>query len=158
MMPNIPTDWVAEEQLATELNVPRELLRSLRPTLAEDDFALFGHFPAWKKNAATAVALTLGLVWPPALPEGATAQKTAPEPETLTVASEPRGDGYHSPNRRIIRARRDNGELVDVQVMDSSKYVTRGRDGQPMKLRAQPSTSGPHWLLVGREPRFKGAY
>lgn len=156
MLPNIPNDWVAEEQLATELNVARELLRSLRPTLAEADFALFGHTVAWKKTAAALVARSLGLLWPPAA--DAPEQKTAPEPETLTVASEPRADGWHFPNHRIIRARRPNQELVEVQVMDSSKYVTRGRGGQPMTLRAQPSTSGPHWILVGREPRFKGAF
>lgn len=157
MMPNIPADWVAEETLATELNIARELLRSLRPTLPESDFALYGHTVAWKKTAATGVALSLGLIWP--VPDGQPApQKTAPVPEILTVHSEPRGDGYHFPNHRIIRARRESGAVVDVQVMDSSKYTTHTREGQPMRFRAQPSTSGPHWVLVGREPRFKGQF
>lgn len=158
MMPNLPNDWVSEDALATELNVPRELLRSLRPTLAAEDVGVFGHVVGWKKNAAAVVARSLGLTWPPVDDAGTPQQKTALEPEVLTVASTPREDGYHFPNRRIIRAQRSNGTVVDVQVMDSSKYVTTARNGQPMTLRAVPSTSGPHWLLVGREPRFRGAW
>lgn len=156
MLPDIPDDWVAEETLATELNVPRELLRSMRPTLAEAEFKLFGNVVALKKNAATTIALSLGLVWPsPFEPE----QKTAPPvAEELTVESAPRGDGWHFPNHRMIRARRTNAEIVDVMVMDSSKYVTHLRTGQPMTFRAAKSTSGPHWVLVGREPRYKGQW
>jgi len=156
MLPDIPNDWVAEETLATELNVPRELLRSMRPTLAEVDVMLFGNVLAVKKDAATTIALTLGLIWPST---GVTTEKTAQSQiEELTVASAPRGDGWHFPNKRMIQARRANAELVDVLVMDSRKYVTLLRTGQPMTFRAAKSTNGPHWVLVGREPRFRGQW
>lgn len=157
-MPKIPDGWVSEEQLATELNVARELLRAMRPTLSEADFTLCGNTVAWKKTAATAVALSLGLTWPTLPDEDPTAKKPAPQPELLTVSSEPRAGGHHFPNPRIIRARRANGAEVEVSVMDSSKYVTRGRDGQPMTFLAAPSTNGPHWCLVGREPRYPGQF
>jgi hypothetical protein len=156
MLPELPTDWVSEETLSADLNVPRELLRSLRATLTDSECCHFGAVVAWEKKAATTCAQALGLRWP--VVEVDTMKKNAPVAEVLTVYSTPRSDGYHFPNHRIIRALRANGEAVDVSVMDSSKYVTRLKNGQPMTFQAVPSTSGPHWLLVGREPRFTGQW
>lgn len=158
MMPQLPDDWVAEETLATELNVPRELLRSLRPTLDTADTKQFGAFIGWKKTAATGVANSLGLVWPAPEVTEAPAEKNAPEGEQLTVVSVRRGDGYHFPNRRLIQARRASGEVVNVLVIDSSKYMPRTRDGKPMSFRAKPSSHGAHWALIGREPRYPGQW
>lgn len=158
MLPDIPIDWVAESTLATELGVPRDLLRSTRPTLAESEFALFGNVVAWKKTAARRVARTaFALEWPV---EDAADKKTAPIiPERLVVTSAPRvASGHHFPNPRLIRARRATGEQVDVLVIDSSKYVPLTRDGKPMEFLAKPSATGAHWVLVGREPRWRGAW
>ena len=158
MSPHTHPDWVAEDILATELAVPRSVLQQARNLLPMGDVDKDGPWVVWKKSAASAFAASLGLAWPPPEAAGDSPQKNPPEPEELAIASEPRGDGWHFPNHRIIRARRANGAIVDVQVMDSSKYSTHLRTGTPMIIKAQPSTSGPHWVLVGREPRFKGAW
>lgn len=158
MRPTPHPDWVAEDDLATELNVPRSVLvLGRRELLATAEVDSDGPWVVWRKTAATRFAASLGLVWP-AVATTEPAKKTAPAPEELTVVSAPRGDGWHFPNHHIIRAQRANGEQVDVQVWDSSKYTTHLRTGEPMKFKALPSPAGLHWVLVGREPRFKGGW
>lgn len=151
MRPTPTTDWVAEDDLATELNIPRDVLQTAREKMPPADVDRDGPWIVWKKSAAAALAQSLGLEWPPA-------QKNAPAGETLTVASAPRNGGFHFPNPHIIRARRATGEVVDVEVKDSSKYTTHLRTGEPMAFQAQRSTAGNYWLLIGREPRYKGGW
>ena len=153
MMPPNNDEWIAEHDLARQLNVTRDLLMAHRSTF-EGEVDRNGPWVVWKKTAATRFADSLGLTWPLA------DQKNSAESriEVLTVASTPRFNGFHFPNPRIVRCRRVTGDLVDVQVMDSGKYTTHLRTGDPMTLRAQPSTSGTHWVLVGREPRAKGMW
>ena len=150
-MPEIQFEWVAEDELATQLNVSREVLLAAREKLAVEDVDKEGPWVVWRKTAATAFAAAAGMTWP-------VVEKTAPADELVTVASAPRGTGWHFPNPRIVKARRASGELVDVVVMNSSKYTTHLRNGAPMTFRARKSPSGAHWTLVGREPRYKGGW
>jgi hypothetical protein len=148
------SEWVAEDDLATQLNVDRAVLLEAREKMAADDVDKEGPWVIWKKTAAAKFAVSLGLVWPAV----ESAEKTPPA-ERVTVFSAPRGvNGRHYPNPRIITVLRANGERVNVLVMDSSKYLTRLRSGEPMTFLARQSTSGSHWVLVGREPRFRGAW
>lgn len=153
MRPHTKPEWVAEDDLATELGMPRSVLQQAREQLAPEDVDRDGPWVIWKKTAATAYAAAQGLTWPP---PDAVAQ---PE-EELTVDSSPREawGGYHFPNRHIIRARRSSGELVNVRVVDARKYTTRLKNGAPMTFKAKRSDTGPEWLLVGREPRYRGAW
>lgn len=151
MRPELSDEWIAEEDLAEQLNVSRETLRSARLELAHGEADEEGPWVVWKKTAAARFAAGLGLQWPPA---------TASEPEeaVLTVASAPGAQGRHFPNPRIIRARKPDGTLVDVLVMRASNFTPTLRDGSPMTFRARRSPHGPHWQLVGREPRFRGQW
>ena len=153
MRPHTLPEWVAEETLATELGLPRTLLQEARERLAPEDVDRDGPWVIWKKTAATAFAAAQGLTWPPP------AAPARPE-EELIVTSLPREawGGYHFPNRHIIRAKRATGEQVNVRVMDPRKFTTTLKNGAPMKFRAGQSESGPEWLLVGREPRYRGQW
>lgn len=151
MRPELTTEWVAEDDLATQLNVSREVLLAAREKMAAEDVDKDGPWVVWRKTAATAFAAAAGMTWP-------ADEKSAPSDELVTVASTPRAGGWHFPNPRIVKARRGNGELVDVVVMNSSKYTTHLRTGEPMTFRARKSSSGSHWTLVGREPRYRGGW
>jgi hypothetical protein len=150
MMAHPQPEWIAEDDLAAALGMDREKLRLARATLPPEDVDLDGPWVVWKKSAATAWAADQGLQFP---------MEQKPTPELLRVASKSCGpQGYHFPNRRIIKALRPNGELVTVRVADSSKYVERLRNGQPMEFLAIPSRHGAEWVLVGREPRYRGGW
>jgi hypothetical protein len=151
-MSPIPNDWISEDELATQLNVDRDKIRAQRLHLDACEVMRHGQTVIWLRTAAARVATQLGLG--AAFPE-----KSAPDDtEELAVASGPGADGYHFAQHHLIRARRSDGELVVVQVLDSSKYVPRMQNGQPMVLRAKKSHAGNWWLLVGREPRFVGRW
>jgi len=150
MTPNVKTGWIAEDDLQRLLNVDREKLREAREKMAGGEVDTDGPWVVWKKSAAARWAAQEGLT----LPDGA-----LETPERLTVVSKScGGQGYHFPNKNIIKAKRENGEVVVVRVMDSSKYTDRLRTGGPMEFLAVPSKHGAVWVLTGREPRFRGAW
>lgn len=152
MLPQDKPDWVAEETLAEQLNIPREVIAEARELLPAGVTERDGHFVYWQKNAAGAYAAALGLEWP--APE----KTAAPEEAELTVASAPGAAGRHFPNPRMIRARKPDGVLVDVLVIRAAHFTPTLRDGTPMKFLARKSPHGPHWQLVGREPRGRGQW
>jgi hypothetical protein len=152
MTPQPQSEWVAEETLATDLNMDRDLIHAARLQLEASDVDTDGPWIVWKKTAAKKFAEELGLPWPPIPPA------VPPVIEEVTVVSAPGTNGKHFPNPRIIRAKRANGELVYVTVMESGKFVPRLRTGAPMVLKAQKSAGSGGWVLVGRGPRWKGAW
>ena len=154
-------EWIAEEDFARALGVPRSVLREARPTLDSGEVDLRGNVLYWLKKTALATAARLGLQTT-ALDTKKTAVpgKNEEEPmgELMTVASSPGPDGYHFSNHFLIKARRANKEVVVVRVKDSRKYRPMGQNNKPMTLRAVPADEGSWWVHVGREPRFIGAY
>lgn len=143
--------WVPEDWLAKELNLLPKKMRALRAEHAHGLEERDGRL-CWRIQDAAALASALGLVIN--LPT----EKNAPEEtftEELTVCSIARGaDGRHFPNPRVIHAKRKNGEIVVVRVVDSAKYrPTLRLGGQPMTFKARKA-DGNWWVLVGREPRF----
>jgi hypothetical protein len=143
--------WVSEDWLAQELNLPIKKIRAYRPELAVAAEMRDGAM-CWRVEDACELADKLGVAI--TLP----AEKNAPEEvysEELTVASVARGaDGRHFPNPHVIHAKRGNGELVTVRVVDSAKYrPTLRLTGKPMTFKARKG-DGNWWVLVGREPRF----
>lgn len=142
--------FISEEVLAHRLNITREKLRPLRPQNARTT----GGTVEWPWADAETVAKHLKL------PLGAPTPEKTPEDggEDLTVESSPQRDGYHFANKFLIQAKRKNGEVVTVRVLDSSKYVKATRAGKPMELRAMKAAGGNWWLLTGREPRWKGVW
>lgn len=152
MMPQCDTEWVAEETLADELNVPRSVIHDARELQDASNIDRDGPWVVWKKKAATDFASTLGLQWPPVNPP--VEQETA----ELTVTSVPGPDGRHFPNPNIIRAKKPDGALVDVRVLKAGHFAPTLRDNKPMTFRAKKSRHGSHWELIGREPRFRRAW
>lgn len=140
------SNWINEELLAVELNVPRSVLRDKRASLPVTELEYKKNGVHWLRTAAARLAGELGLQWP-----APTEPPPAPATETLTVVSQ-------AANPHIVNCRRASGELVCVRVMDNKKYVPQSRAGTPMTLPAQKSTAGNWWLLVGREPRWTGQW
>lgn len=157
-MPTEPdnTEWIAEEQLADALGVPREKIRAERPHLGAGEVTKKGNVILWLRSAGERIAEKFGI---PVTKKDATA--ATPEPkhfgEELTVVSQPmRSNGPHFGNVFLIKARRADGEVVVVRVLNSSKFLPRLQNGKPMTFRAQKAAAGNWWLLIGREPRFPG--
>ena len=59
-------------------------------------------------------------------------------------------------NRRIIQAKRENGELINVRVHDSNNFRLRLINGEPMRFPAIKEKYG--WVLKGRPPRQPGKW
>jgi hypothetical protein len=165
----IPNDWIAEEEIAKSLGVEREKIRAERPRLAAGEVGQQGRVIVWCRAAAMRLAAKLGLespfpkkTPPPAARavRGLLLEKNPPpgSPEVLTVFSTPRKDGWHFGQHNLIRAKRLNGEIVVVRVIDSRKYLPALRNGTPMTIVARPSDAGAWWWPVGREPRFPGVW
>lgn len=151
--PNDPNAWIPEEQVADELGVTRDRARAARPYLGPGEVKREGNVVLWLRAAAARLAEKLGLT----LPKKTAAAGT--QVEELAVVSQPRGpDGRHFGNFQLIQARRSNGDLVIVRVAHSGKYAPKLWNGEPMILKAQQSTHGHWWLLVGREPRYRGRW
>lgn len=137
--------FISEELLAQRLGMDREQLRKMRPRAAQKN----GASVQWPWAHAEAVATGLGLTLAAVEVDGV---------EVLTVASSPGASGWHYPNHHVIQARTGAGELVVVRVVDSRKYVPKTGKGEPMTLQARRAAEGNWWLLVGREPRWKGVW
>jgi len=162
-MPTQPNeDWISEEEVATTLNVPREKIRAERPHLKAGETTKKGNAIVWLRSAAERIASKLRIPSPEknAPPAACDAKKTASAvEEELTVSSQPLGPGLpHFPQAWLIKAKRSNGEVVVVRVVDSRKYFPKLRTGEPMKFKAQKSAAGNWWQLTGREPRFPGQW
>ena len=159
---NLPTDWIPEQLVAEKLNVARDTIRAQRPYLAAGGVEKRDGTVCWTKNAARTVAEKLGLdasVFAEKTPPTANASApVANGEELLHVHSRPGQTGQHFPNPRVIHGRRPNGEIVVVSVVDSRKYTTHLRTGEPMTFKAKKATAGNWWVLTGREPRFRGAW
>lgn len=164
------TDWMTEEALAKTLGVDREVVKRERPYAGTGGVRVNGKAIEWSAEAATALAVKLGindLIFQKNAPPAAVAPSAGPEKnaapadgiETLTVASAPACNGRHFANPNIIKARRDNGEVVCVRVMDSGKYQpTLWNSKEPMTIKAKKSPGGNWWELIGREPRWRGRF
>lgn len=151
-------EFIAEELLAQELGVDRERLRKIRPAAV----LVNKNIIQWPVAAAMAAAQQLGIEWEPAPQKNAAngspdAAATTKE-EDLTVTSVPGVSGHHFGNKNVIKARRTNGEIVIVRVVSSKNYLPKTRAGAPMVLRARPAAEGNWWVLVGRDPRWKGVW
>ena len=138
--------------MVEQLNVPVKILRANRPAGVVSRCSTGVRWPL-----AVAVAFAATMSATLTIPEE---KDRANEIEELTVASPARGaDGRHFPNRHIIMARRQNGEVVTVRVVDSAKYRPMLRiGGQPMTFKARPANHGNCWVRVGREPRYPGQW
>lgn len=153
-------DWVSEHDLAAQLNVRRDVLKAERPYLQAGEVDQRSGVIVWLKKAAERISAKLGIEIPEkTAPTPASAAPEPPTDELLTVFSQPAGaGGYHFPNPRVIKAKRANGEVVVVSVMDSRKYMTKLVGGLPMTFRARKSAEGSVWRLTGREPRYPGRW
>lgn len=81
--------------------------------------------------------------------------------EVLTVVSGHRRapNGRHFGNARIVHARRENGEVVTVQVRDSKNFAPTDHRGVPMVLAAVPGDTPGVWTCInGRMPRQVGRW
>lgn len=140
--------FVSENELAKAWRVDRSAMRKARRCLRGGELKKTPDGFQWAVAAAERVAGELGLVWKH---PDTSAEKNAPEIETLAVVRA-------AVNPLIVICRRANGEEVPVRVADNSKYVPRLADGRPMVLQARKSHAGNWWLLVGREPRWRGVW
>ena len=155
-MADIDNDWISEVEMATQLGMDRSLLRHERLDLAHDDFRKVDKVVFWRKSAALRLAdvfrLSVPANWEKSAPGTPLEAAPASVVEVLTVESAPGLGGHHFGNPNLIRATRKDGSIAVVRVVSSAKYV------KGMTLKAQPSPSGNWWTLVGREPRFVGAW
>lgn len=140
-------EFIAEDLLAKRLGMSREAVRALRPKKTRAK----GNNIEWPLDEAHRLAMLLNLELPN---EGA----GEPAGEVLTVTSDAGRDGWHFANHNLIKARRQDGEEVIVRVVDSKKYAPLLKGGQPMVVRAKKSEMGNWWMLLGREPRWKGMW
>lgn len=162
-MPTQPdNDWIPEDELAKHFGLTREKIRAERPPAAEVKKKSNVISWAWTAAARLAVKLKIPMLEKNAAPPPASTEPPAPptpEDEELTVWSSPAGPALpHFPQPWLIKAKRADGEIVVVRVLDSRKYMPKLRNGEPMKFRAKKAAPGNWWQLTQREPRFPGAW
>ena len=64
-------------------------------------------------------------------------------------------------NRTVVLCRRESGEIVTVQVGDSTNFLPYTASGRPMRLKARLVSTMDglsSWLLVGGRPRQPGRW
>jgi len=150
-MSDMTTEWIAEDELARQLNVERGILKKMRPSLPAGSLTSEGRRVMWSQEAASVAATTVGLSYGLHEKNAATEPASAREVEVLTVVR-------NFPNPRVIQARRASGEVVTVRVSNGLKYLPKLRDGKPMTLRAYYSPADNCWVREGRDPRFVGVW
>lgn len=169
-------DWIHEDDLAKSLGVDRDTVKRHRPHVPTGGVRTNAKAIEWNAEAAAWLASRLQLpapqfqknAAPMAAGEAAPGEKTAPPAsalpgEELAVVSKPTVGGRHFANPHIIKARRADGSVVDVRVMDSAKYqptlcTDKGPTDKPMMIRAKKATGGNWWELLSREPRWRGRF
>jgi hypothetical protein len=162
MSDTLEHDWLPEAEIATRLNVSRDILKKRRPHLPAGTVKAEGKVVLWRLDAARTASIELGL--PDAFPQKKAADApseataAASVEEDLLVSSNPRFGRFHFRNPNIIQARRKNGELVYVRVVSSGHYQPQMRNGAPMLVRAKKSPESNLWLRSGRDPRWPGQW
>jgi hypothetical protein len=64
-------------------------------------------------------------------------------------------------NRTVVLCRRESGEIVTVQVGDSTNFLPFTGSGRPMQLKARKESTADgisSWILVGGRPRQPGRW
>jgi hypothetical protein len=150
-----------EKKLAQKIGVPREQLAELRKqvvqkkhtwtegretVITEQGLArVLEVLRATSNSPLSATDFTDCLLHPPINKNGATASNGVALAELTVVRI--------YPNRRLLRARLEDGPEVDVRVPDNKNFVPK------MKLRARPASDRPNtWKMEGRCPRSRGRY
>jgi hypothetical protein len=147
-------ELISEEELASRIGVHRGVLRDLR--VAEMGTPEEGY---WRRIVRTIHYTEKGAQMALERVKNGLAGEVTPDDEKLLkgpleeIVTFVRG-GFG--NKRIVQAKRKNGEIVNVRVVDSSNFRLRLINGDPMKFPVIKEKYG--WVLKGRPPRAPGRW
>lgn len=145
-------DIITELELSKKLGITKQKVAEYRKaqlTRGED----------WKKDGRTVVYTTagaerlievVGITTPTAETKAITEPIRTLNEEILTFIQ------GNFPNRAIIRAKRQNGDLVMVRVKSSQNFTLKDHTGKPMTFPAV--YEGGIWVIKRPCPRWRGKW
>ena len=146
------SDEITEEELSKKLGISRESVAGHRKrNLARgEDWRKAGRVIVYTVKGAERMVKAVGITIPPDEQKALTEPPSGNGEETLTFQQ------GNFPNRRIIRATRPNGQLVNVRVKSSENFTPKDHRGEPMTFPARQE--GGIWVITRPTPRWRGKW
>lgn len=143
---------IPESELTKRLGISRDSIAGLRKRSLTrgEDWSKAGRVIVYTKSGAERLIKLAGISIPPDEKKLSTAATNGHSEEELTFI---RG-GFT--NRRIIQAKRKNGELVSVRVRSTKNFTPNDHLGFPMTFPAR--RDGGVWVLTRPLPRWRGKW
>lgn len=146
------SDEITEAELSKKLGINRESVAARRKRFLtrSEDWYKAGRTIVYSKIGAERLIKTVGVSLPVKEEKALTAPSNGHSEEMLTFIQ----GGF--PNRRIIKAKRKNGELVMVRVKSSENFTSKDHRGEPMTFPARQE--GGIWAIARPTPRWRGKW
>ena len=146
------SDELTEAELSQRLGVNRAAITSHRQRhlVRGEDWSKAGKVIVYTEKGAERLLEWVGVDVPPAEEKPLTESTRGQGEETLTF------EQGRFPNRRIIRASRQNGESVFVRVKSSKNFRPSDFRGNPMSFPARQESGV--WVITRALPRWPGKW
>ena len=143
---------ITESELSQKLGISRESVAGHRKRnlTRGEDWRKAGRVIVYTEQGAERLIKLVGLTIPSDEKKALTEPPSGNGEETLTFLQ------GNFPNRRIIRARRPNGQLVNVRVTSSENFTPKDHRGEPMTFPARQD--GGIWVITRPTPRWRGKW
>jgi len=145
-------ETVTEAELSQRLGISRPAIAAhrQRSLVRGEDWRKEGKYIVYTKIGSERLVEWAGVNVPPAEEKTLTEPPSNQDEETLTFVQ-----GKY-PNRRIIRASRQNGESVFVRVKSSENFRPNDFRGNPMSFPARQESGV--WVITRALPRWPGKW
>jgi len=146
------SDEITEAELSKKLGISRESVAGHRKRnlTRGEDWRKAGRVIVYTVQGAERMIKTVGITIPPDEQKALTEPPSNNGEERLTFRQ------GNFPNRRIIRATRPNGQLVNVRVTSSENFTPKDHRGEPMTFPARQE--GGIWVITRPTPRWRGKW
>jgi hypothetical protein len=144
-------ETITELELSRKLGIPRNTLISHRKNLKRGpDFKKDGRSIVYTNQGVESIIKLVGITKPTENKKPLTEPIERQNEEILTFIQ------GNFPNRAIIRAKRQNGDLVMVRVKSSQNFTLKDHTGKPMTFPAV--YEGGIWVIKRPCPRWRGKW
>jgi len=146
------SEEIPESELAKRLGISRDSVAGHRKRALSrgEDWRKAGRVIVYTKSGAERLIKLVGVTIPPDEKKSPTAATNGHSDEELTFIQ------GNFVNRRIIKAKRKNGELVMVRVGSSKNFTPKDHLDNPMSFPARQE--GAVWVITRPLPRWRGKW
>lgn len=145
-------DVIKESELCLRLGISRDSIASLRKAHLERgvDWRKLGRIVVYTENGAERLIKATGVPFQSEDKKALKEPRDQQNEETLTFIQ------GNFPNRKIIKAKRENGVMVFVKVKTSENFRPNDHTGKPMTFPARED--GNVWIMTRPHPRWPGKW